>query len=194
MKKTIILLTVLIATCTIVFSQKGPLKGSGKTVIQTFELNNFDKINLLDLDGKMEVEVGKPFAITATIDDNLAQLLEATVENGTLTVRLKGNLYNKLYIEETNINIKISLPMITAIKHRSNAKLTVHGIKGNFFQLKNMGNGSADIDGEVDELQIICTDNGNVYAENIVAKILTASRSGNGNIYTKEKAGISKDE
>lgn len=181
------MLAVLITICTACFAQKGPLKGSGKTITQTFELKDFDKIKLLDLDGKMEVEVGKPFAISAIIDDNLAQLLEATVENGTLTVRLKGNLYNKMYIEETNIKIKISLPKVSEIEHRSNGTLTVNEIAGSYFRIKNTGNGSAYIYGAVDELDIECIDNGSVHAEKITAKKVDVKRSGNGNVYTNQK-------
>jgi hypothetical protein len=172
------------------FSQNGPFRGSGKAVSKNFAFSNFDKIELLDLDGKMEVEAGKPFAVSATIDDNLAQLLEATVENGTLTVRLKGNLNNRMYIEETNILIKISLPQIISVFHRSNGKLTVNGISGKNFRIKNTGNGSAFLNGSIEELGVVCRDNGSVHAEKLAAKIINARRSGNGNIYTNEAATV----
>jgi hypothetical protein len=182
MKKIILLLAVVASTFT-TFSQNKPLKGSGKTVEKTFALSGFDKIDLLDLDGVMEVEAGKEFSVTAVIDDNLAPLLEANVDNGCLTIQLKGNLYNKLYVEETNIKIKISLPMVSFIKHRSNGKLTVNGITGKYFGIKNTGNGNAYINGSVDELDIVCRDNGSVYATGTKAKKVKAERSGNGNIY-----------
>jgi Putative auto-transporter adhesin, head GIN domain len=153
MKKIIILLvltTILLNS----FSQKMPLRGSGKTVNQTFQLDGFYKINLLDLDGVVEVVVGKEFSVNAIIDDNLAPLLDASVDNGTLTVQLKGNLYNKLYIEETNIKIKITLPEVSVIKHRSNGKLIVDSISGRYFGIINAGNGSAYIIGSVNELNI----------------------------------------
>lgn len=183
----IILLLAFVATTVAAFAQKGPLKGSGKTVEKNFNLSGFDKINLLDLDGLMEVGAGKGFSVNAVIDDNLAPLLEASVEGRTLTIKLKGNLYNKLYIEETNIKIKITLPELLFIKHRSNGKLTVDGISGRYFHIKNTGNGSAYINGSVDELDIVCTDNGSVFAQGCKAKKINSRRSGNGNIFTGEK-------
>jgi hypothetical protein len=180
---THILFSLLLFTHINCYSQNRPLKGSGKIVNKSFEQNNFDKIDLLDLDGKIEVEVGKPFAISVAIDDNLEPLLEAAVFNTTLTIKLRGNLSNRLYIEETNINIKISLPEVSFIKHRSNGTLTVNRITGQYFGIKNTGNGSAYLNGSIDELEIVCRDNGSVNAKNLKIKKLDVKRSGNGNVY-----------
>jgi hypothetical protein len=173
------------------FSQNGPLRGSGNVVNKNFTFTNFDKIELLDLDGDMEVEAGKSFAVSVDIDDNLESLLDASVSDGTLSIKLKGNLNNRMYIEETNIRIKISLPQIVSVFHRSNGKLTVTGISGRNFKIKNTGNGNAYLNGSIDELEIVCRDNGSVYADKLHATTINARRSGNGNIYTNEKAKIS---
>jgi hypothetical protein len=188
MKKITLLLAALIIICTAIFSQNGPLKGSGKLTSKNFAFNNFDKIKLLDLDGKMEVEAGKDFSVAVDIDDNLEELLDVTVDDGTLTIRLKGNLNNRMYIEETNIHIKISLPQLLSVFHRSNGKLTINGINGKKFRIKNTGNGSSFINGSIDELEVICRDNGSVYAEKLLAKKIQARRNGNGNIYVNEAA------
>lgn len=185
MKKIILLLVIATGTLA-VQAQKKPLKGSGKSVEKNFSLSGFDKIDLLDLDGLIEVEAGKEYNVAAVIDDNLAHLLEAKVDGSTLTIKLKGNLYNKLYIEETNIKIQITLPEVSLIKHRSNGRLTVNSIKGSYFKIKNTGNGTAYINGSVDELDIVCTDNGSVFAKECKAKKINAHRSGNGNIYTEQ--------
>jgi hypothetical protein len=98
-KKSILLLAIFFTTFT-TFSQ---LRGSGKTVTKTYDYQNFNKVNFDDLDGKLEIEVGKPFSISITIDDNLVNLL-TLVENADekqLTIALKGNRNNKMYIEDT---------------------------------------------------------------------------------------------
>jgi hypothetical protein len=183
MKKISCFSMLVLAFTLSAFSQNGPLTGSGKKVQKRFELLNFNKVELLDLDGKLSINISDSFAITATIDDNLEPLLDVAVEDGTLCVKLKGNYNNRLYIENSNINIQISLPNITSVYHRSNATLNINGLSNATFYLKNLGNGSTFLNGKVDELTILCRDNGSVHAENVIAKNIQAKRSGNGNIY-----------
>ena len=90
------------------------LRGSGKTISKSYDYSNFNKVNFDDLDGKLEIEVGKEFSISITIDDNLVNLL-SIVDNEDekrLTIALKGNRNNKMYIEDTKINIRITLPYL----------------------------------------------------------------------------------
>jgi DUF4097 and DUF4098 domain-containing protein YvlB len=82
------------------------------------------------------------------------------------------------------------LPQLVSVFHRSNGKLTVNDISGKNFRIKNTGNGSAFINGSVDELEVVCRDNGNVHAEKLKAKKIQAKRSGNGNIYVNEAASV----
>jgi len=164
-------------------AQNGPLKGSGKVVNKSFAFNDFDKIEFLDLDGKIEVFAGQPYLISANIDDNLESLLDITESDGTLRVKLKGNLYNRMYIEDTKISIKIYLPQVASIFHRSNGLLIVNGIEGDKLSIKNTGNGSAMLNGVIDELDIVCSGNGTVNAKNLQTKTLKVKKSGNGNVY-----------
>lgn len=192
MKKMILLLFIVFGFSHLIMAQRNALQGSGNIVQSTFNFTDFDQIELLDLDGKMDVTAGKPFEIAVAIDDNLNHLLDIAVANRTLTVRLKGNLNNRLYVEETNIRIAISLPQLASIYHRSNGKLTVNGISGKSFRIKNTGNGSAFLYGAIDELDIVCRDNGSVYADKLTAKAIKANRSGNGNIYVNAEAAVTK--
>ncbi len=164
-------------------AQNGPLKGSGKVVTETLAFTNFDKLDLVDLDGTVEVEVGKPFSITVAIDDNLKPLLGVSAKDGVLTVELKGNRENKLYIEETKIAIKITMPEISVLEHRGNSIVTVNGIMGRYFRIKNTGNGNALLNGAIDELEVICRSNGTVRAEQLIAKTVNVKKSGNGTVY-----------
>jgi uncharacterized membrane protein YphA (DoxX/SURF4 family) len=163
-------------------AQKGPLKGSGKIINITFEYKDFTKIELQDLDGKVEIEMGKPFSITVAIDDNLESLLDVAEKNQELKIELKGNTNNKLYIEETGISIKITLPEIYFLKHRGNGNVYVNEIAGKSLQVKNSGNGNIFLNGSIGELDIICSGNGTVNAEKLFAKSVTTKRSGNGNV------------
>jgi uncharacterized membrane protein YphA (DoxX/SURF4 family) len=178
------ILIMLLSACS-TNAQMKPLNGSGKIITKTCGYKNFDKINIQDLAGNITVEVGKPFAITAAIDDNLASLLQITESNGELKLQLEGNHSNRLYIEETNINIKISMPSITAALHSANSKLLIEGISGKKFRIKNYENGTAIIKGISEELEIICAGNGEVKATEMVAQKVDVTKRGNGNVYLK---------
>lgn len=191
MKKNIVLYLIVMLSFISAIAQNGALKGSGKLVTKIFEYKNFDKIKIQDLDGNITVVVGKPFAITVVIDDNLEPLLKITESNGLLTLKLQGNRSNKLYIEETNIEIKICMPAITAALQSANSKLIIEGIAGKSFKLKNNGNGTAIIKGTVEELEIVSAGNGNVKATEMVVQKAAITKRGNGNVYIKTTTAFS---
>ena len=165
-------------------AQRGPLRGTGKVVQKSFDIRDFDKINLEDLDGKMEVEIGKPFSVKIEIDENLEPLLHVSKEEkeGVLTIGLKGNFNNKLYVEDTHIKVKVTMPEASVIQHRGNSTLYVSGIVGRYFRLENAGNGDVLLQGSIDELDIKKNGNGEVKAQNLVAKTAKVKSYGNGNV------------
>lgn len=159
------------------------LKGSGNTSTKTYDYTDFNKVNFNDLDGKLEIEVGKPFSITTTIDDNLSSLL-TVIENSDqkqLTLALKGNRNNKMYIENTKIHRKITMPFLLEVSNNGNSSLTVTGIKSKSFKSINPVNGSTTLLGIVENLEVICRGNGNLNAEKLIAKNAKITCSGNGN-------------
>ena len=187
---TIKLLTSFFAAISMLTAcaQRGPLNGSGKIIEKSFNLVNFDKVELIDLAGKVAIEAGKPFSVSVAIDDNLADLLEATVHDGTLQLVLSGNRSNRLYIEKTNIVVRVSMPHIVYVQQRGNNSLLVDGIKGAYFKLKNQENGNTRLKGTVDKLQLTCNGNGNVSAEEVCCNSIKIHKSGNGDVYINTDA------
>ncbi len=167
---------------TIAYTQSGPLQGSGKIINKTFDYTNFTEITLQDLDGKAVIEVGKPFSISVAIDDNLEKLLSVSAQDNKVSISLKGNRNNKLYIENTNILIKIAVPNITYVKQHGNNGLQVEGITGESFKIKCAGNGGATLRGSIDNLDIVCTGNGNINAAKLLAKKVAVTKRGNGTV------------
>lgn len=182
MKKIILSGLFTIVTVVMVNAQKGPLTGSGKIVNIAPELKAFTSIELLDMDGIIQVEAGKPYAINIQIDDNLLDLLEMEVKNNTLSVKLKGNLNNKLYIENTNIKVVIQLPALQSVKHRGNDYLAIRGISGNSFSLNHSGNGNVLLMGKAVELEIKKSGNGDINAKELFVQDVTVRSSGNGDV------------
>lgn len=177
------LIIAIVLTLTSTFAN-AQLKGSGKISTKTYNYKNFDKVNFENLDGKIEVEIGKPWSITVTIDDNLEPLL-AFSENPSeneLKVQFKGNKNNQMYIENTNFKIKITMPEASVIKNTGNSNLIVKSVFGRYFRLENTGNGDSKISGTIDSLDITKTGNGDVNAENLIAKKATLKSTGNGDL------------
>jgi hypothetical protein len=177
----LILAIVVAITSTFAHAQ---LKGSGKTISKTYNFNHFDKVYFEDLDGKIEVEIGTSWSVSVTIDDNLEPLLsfkENTSEH-ELTVFLKGNKNNRMYIENTNIKIKITMPEATVIRNDGNASLLVNGVIGRYFRLENLSNSTSKVLGTVDELDVKNTGNGNANLAELKAKKAKIICRGNGNV------------
>lgn len=167
---------------TAVSAQGKPLTGSGVLVTRTFNYTNFDKLDIRNLNGNIQVETGKPFSITVVIDNNLEKLLQVSANNGELRMELAGNENNKLYIERTNIQIRISLPVLTAVRHHSNSDMLITGMAGRSLSLNSSGNGDIQLKGTVDELNISKSGNGNIKAEELLAAMVNIQKSGNGDV------------
>lgn len=189
MTKIILAFTMLIATLV----ASAQLRGSGKTTTKTYDYKNFDKIYFDDLDGKIQIEVGKSYSVSITIDDNLLDLL-VVAENSKdnlLTISLKGNNNNKLYIEDTKIKIVITMPFLISVSNNGNSGLTVTNINSKNFKVENPVNGSTTLSGIVDNLDVIDKGNGNLNAVNLLAKKATIICRGNGNVRVNVSETIS---
>lgn len=171
------------------------LKGSSKTITKTYDYKNFDKIYFQDLDGKIEVEIGKPWSISVTIDDNLEKLLtfKPNESENELKITFDDNRNNKMYVENSNLKIKITVPEASVIKHEGNSDLIVKNVFGRYFRLENTGNGTTKIAGSIDKLDIIKKGNGDVNAVNLITQNAEIKSTGNGNVTInvfKELTGI----
>ena len=206
MKKLIIFSATLLVTIQMGFCQMGALKGSGKIVTKTFAFQDFDKLQLNDLDGSVEVEVGKPYSIKIYIDDNLEPLLTVSETNKMLTVALNKNENNRRYVENSNIKITISVPALSGVVHNGNSDAFITGLKNSNFSAKSTGNGNLVLAGTSDNIEIEKAGNGNVEAAKLIVKnakivsvgngdvrvnaseTFTADGTGNGDIINKGKA------
>ncbi len=192
MKNSILLLAIFFTSFT-TFAQ---LRGSGKTFTKTYDYQNFNKVNFDDLDGKLEIEVGKPFSISITIDDNLLEILTVIEHSGDkqLTIALKGNRNNKMYIEDTKISIKITMPFLLEVSNNGNSGLVVTNINSRNFKTENPVNGTTTLSGIIDNLEVICRGNGNMNAEKLLAKNAKIVCRGNGNARVNAKTIIESNQ
>ncbi len=188
MKSLSIITIVFFYCCQAATAQMNPLKGSGKLVNKTYNLTNFNKIYLADLDGEVAIAAGPSFSIAIIIDDNLEPLLAVKENNGKLTVAFEDNRNNKRYVEESNVRVTITLPTLLFLENDGNANVTATGITGNAFAIQNLANGNATLSGTVNNIEIRKTGNGNVNAKAVAAEKATVKATGNGNVLVNASA------
>lgn len=177
----LILLLMLFLISILSFSQT---TGSGKSITKTYPFKDFDKVYFEDLDGKLEVEIGQPFSITVSIDDNLQNLL-SIAENQKehqLTIAFKNNQNNRQYIENTKLRIRITMPEASVISNNGNSNLDIRNVIGRYFRIENTGNGDTRISGSIDSLDIEKMGNGDILTEKLIAKKANIKSTGNGNV------------
>ncbi|CAM3466356.1 Putative auto-transporter adhesin head GIN domain-containing protein [Flavobacterium longum] len=188
MKKINFTLLLLLISATI-YSQT---RGSGQLIERSYPYAGFDKIAIEDLAGQVDIEIGNTWSISVTIDNNLLPLLAFKENPGEyqLTVFFKGNRNNNMYLENTNVRIKITMPEASVIKNDSNAQVSVKNVKGRYLKLVNAENGDIQASGTVDVLDVISEGNGNVKAASLTAKTIEVSATGNGDITVRSTEKI----
>ncbi|AWA30909.1 hypothetical protein HYN48_12945 [Flavobacterium magnum] len=180
MKTTILPFLLLLCTSSI-FSQ---INGSGNTVSKSYDFTDFDKVSLNDLDGEVTIDIGKTWSVTATIDDNLSDLLQVRLDarEHLLDLSLKGNKDNRLYIENTHIRIAITMPEASVIRHDGNSHVTLSHVNGKYLRIENVSNGHLTASGKVDQLDIVHAGNGNIDARQLNCGQAGIQSDGNGQV------------
>lgn len=180
-----LLLTAVISMVNFMTSsaQSKPLNGSGRIISRNFDFNQFDKLCITDMSGEVEVMIGKSFSIKLQADDNFNDRISLTEKDGVLQVFFDGNRNNRMYIENTNIRLVITMPEISVLEQYGNSNCSISGIHGRYLRIKNRGNGNITATGYVDELDIIKRDNGNVDAGSLETGKAIVEASGNGNVW-----------
>ncbi len=166
------------------FTQGKPLRGSGNIKEITYTKGGYDRLNVLDFEGKIDVQIGKKHNVQISIDDNIANLVEFELDESEkeLTIRIKENKNGRLYLEDVNATILITMPKASVIKHRGNSNMNVFGIVGRNFRMDQQGNGDVRLFGNVDDLDISKLGNGGVFAEKLICKTANINSIGNGNV------------
>jgi uncharacterized membrane protein YphA (DoxX/SURF4 family) len=182
--KTVVSALVMLFVSLSSIAQKGPLRGSGKVILKTYDYNNFTAIKIKDIaDAKVYITVGKPYKITTKVDDNLSSNFEVAEIDNTLSIKIKNNKENKLYIEDTKIEVEIEMPELNNFFHSSNSNIIINGLNNAALQLKNSGNGNVTLIGKTTKLHVTCSSNGNINATQLIVDEADATARGNGNIY-----------
>ena len=177
------LLIVLILTISVgVKAQTNKIIGSLKVIEKKIELSDFNKINVLKLNDKVDVVVGDDFDIQLKINENLVDYLKFTVSDNTLIISGSDQL-KKDYLEKSKISIQVTLPQLVSIDHSGNGVFDAKGISASELTINKKGNGAMFLEGIAKNLTIQVTGNGALYAKDLKSENVMVQKDGNGAVF-----------
>jgi len=158
------------------------VEGSGKLETRTLDLPAFTK---LDLGGAFEVEVdfGKTQKVEITVDDNLWDNLDADVSGGRLSLSWKKDCS-----PSDHCSAKITVTALDEFDLHGAGDIVMHGYRGKKLNFHVRGAGSAELDGAVDDLDLLISGAGDCDARDLKAKNVKVRVSGVGDckVYASE--------
>lgn len=176
--------TVVILLCLFPIFGNAQLNGSGNVVSQRMDLKDFEAIVLTGMNGRTKIISKSSYDIEIKADDNLISLFETYVKSNTLYVIVKGNKGNKLYIEDNQIEVTISLPMLSNFSYEGNGRVDIVDIEGPAFTLKKSGNADVFVDGNTIEMLTVNNEgNGTIDIKTVVSDKVKVKKSGNGDVF-----------
>lgn len=150
--------------------------------LKTYEFKDFDKVQIENINGEVEIEIGKSFSITVTGKDNAQEHVKINKSEDKLLVKLDSK-FESDWKNRKVAKVKIVMPEISKLFNFSNADVSVLNFIGRYLGIENKGNGNLTIAGSlVDQIEIKNNGNGNVETKNIIAKKVDISKSGNGDV------------
>jgi hypothetical protein len=190
-KKSIIMKKVFaFAACLFIFctlnAQRSmqPLRGNGTSKNVQYDLKDFDMLEILWIDGRINVLFGAPKSdITINTDENIYNLLKVQNTEGVLKLELEGNYKNRLWVEDDKTNITIrTTKQPREIIYKANANANMRGINTDILTIEKDENGGIQLIGKVNQLLIEKSDNGGIDASNLIAQEASIKSTGNGNV------------
>ncbi len=153
----------------------GGVRGSGVAKTETREVETFDEVRFPGA-GRLEITVGKPSPLMVTGDDNLLPLISTKVTGTRLTID-----FDEAINPKTDLVFKVGTADIKFLDCSGAAKAIVTGVKNEAFKIDLSGAGSVSVSGQTGRFELSISGTGNVDADDLAAKNVTANVSGAGN-------------
>ena len=158
--------------------------------IKTYDFKEFDKVQIEDVNGEVEVVLGEQYSIVVSGEDNAQDQIRIIKSKNKLLIRL-DSIYVTEWKKRKPVKVQITLPKISTLYNFSNADVNVKKLGGKFLVVENKGNGNILLDGStIDLLEIKNNGNGNVETKNIFSKKIDIIKSGNGDVIIRTDANF----
>lgn len=178
MKKTLklitFLLTVTLLSCNANLNLNDGIEGSGNVITEKRTINeNFDKI-AASTGVTVIIEQGSPTDIEVETDDNLMQYVITKVENGTLIVKIEGNINTM-----SSIDVRVRMSSIAGLESSSGSRISSKNtIKGTSIKVKSSSGSEIDAVLEYENVNCESSSGSTITVAGKVLKLETASSSG----------------
>jgi hypothetical protein len=198
-------------------AQAGPLswlhgervQGSGKITKSNRETGHFTAL-ATSVSGNIEIRIGNTEGISVETDDNLQQLIEAVVDNGTLRIRpVKKDLHLETHVMKIVVQArsldKIAVAgsgSVEADKLRGESlsfdvggsgSINVRTVESESVAIALGGSGNLKAGGNAERLQVSIGGSGRVQAGQLAARDVTVSIGGSGQatVWAKQSLNLS---
>lgn len=178
MKKTLKLITFLLImtllSCNANLNLNDGVEGSGNVITEKRTINeNFDKI-AASTGVTVIVEQGSPTDIEVETDDNLMQYVITKVENGTLIVKIEGNINTM-----SSIDVRVRMSSIAGLESTSGSRITSKNtLKGSTIAVKSSSGSEIDAILEYENVSCESSSGSTITVAGKALKLETASSSG----------------
>jgi hypothetical protein len=159
----------------------GTTKGSGNVVTTTRTLTGYQGVELA-IPADVTLIQGQTESVVLETDDNIAPLIETTVERGQLRIRLakRGDS-----VQTKTLRMTVTAPNFNELAVSGSGNLRGEGLKAEKLKTSIAGSGDIQLDKlNVDELSIAIAGSGNFVASGR-ADSMKASIAGSGDVRTR---------
>jgi hypothetical protein len=185
----------------------GPrVQGSGNVVEQARQLSGFNRVRLEGaVDAKLRAANGE--AVVVRTDDNIAPLIETTVENGVLVIGLKKNAG---YRTKHGVTVLVDFKELTGVSIKGSGDLMIDRLQAPQFEAAISGSGDLRVDqmqagnfvasvagsgdmtlsGAAQKQVISVAGSGNVQAKKLAGKEVKVSIAGSGDVVVNASASL----
>ncbi|MEQ3691782.1 MAG: head GIN domain-containing protein [Flavobacterium sp.] len=150
------------------------IDGSGNVITEKRNINQeFTKITA-STGVNVIVEQGSPTEVEVETDDNLIEYVVTEVENGTLKVKIEGNI-NLM----TTINVRVKTKSISSLESSSGSSITSKNIlNGTSIALKSSSGSEIDVELEYENVNCESTSGSDLKVSGKTLRLETKSSSG----------------
>lgn len=154
------------------------IRGSGVVKSETRDVADFSEIESAG-SGDVRVERGDEDSLTVEADDNILPLIETTVKDGKLKLKIKDNVS----VNTTKpILFRITTRKLNAVAIAGAGNLDAKNVDATSFSITISGSGAITASGKTETLAITISGSGSVDTLGLPAKSVEATVTGDGDI------------